>query len=84
MKKRMTGWLTILLLLCVAAVPVRAEESVSTKSIDHVSDLNSPDVKLGLPSVSSADIAVQDLTKMGDIVRSREQILKGVKREDNL
>lgn len=65
MKKQMTGCLTILFLLCVAAVPVLAEQSVRTESILHVSDLNSPDVKIGVPIAGSTDIAVREQLPLG-------------------
>ncbi len=81
MKKRMIRWLSLLLLLIAAVVPVRAEQTDSAagstggKTELHLADLNAPDIKLGLPLVSAADIAVAEQLPLAQVVHYKDVLL---------
>ncbi len=77
MKKRSIIWLAVLFMLSVFVVPVHAEQPDRTESKTqiHISDLNSPDVKLGVPIAGSTDVAVREQLPLAQVVHYNDILL---------
>ena len=77
MKKLLIVWPAILLILSVFAATAHAKQPDRTKSRKqiHVSDLNSPDINLGVPIAGSTEVAVGEQFPLANIVHYNDILL---------